>query len=106
MCIRDRVTPQGEFSLVAADGLSWHDGSLILVQNQPSLNNRVVVVELDSMGRRATSIRQLPIGLPPGLDPYTCAVANDVVYVTVSPPIDPSVDLTTAPHPAIARLPL
>lgn len=102
----ERVSPQGEFTLVSADGLNWDDGSLILVQNQPSLNNRVVVVELDSTGRRATAIRQLDIGLPPGLDPYTCAVADGVVYVTASPPIDPEANLEDAPFPAIVRLPL
>lgn len=102
----ERVTPQGEFSLVAADGLSWHDDKLILVQNQPSLNNRVVVVELDSSGRQALSLEQLSCGLPPGLDPYTSAVGEGAVYVTASPPIGPGEDLAEAPFPAIVRLPL
>lgn len=101
-----RVEPQGDFTLVSADGLSWADGALILVQNQPSLNNRVIRVELDPAGRQATSFRQLSMGLPPGLEPYTSAVADGVVYVTASPPIDPDQDLAQAPPPAIARLPL
>jgi len=81
------VKPRGEFTLVSADGLSQVDGGLILVQNQPSLNNRVVRVELDPSGYEATGLRQLHIGLPPGLEPYTSAVAGEVVYVTASPPI-------------------
>ena len=102
----ERVLPQGDFTLVSADGLSWTDGSLILVQNQPSLNNRVVQVMLDSTGRKALSLRRLDAGLPPGLDPFTCAVGDGFVYVTASPPISPGVDLSGAPRPAIARLPL
>jgi hypothetical protein len=102
----ERVIPTGDFSLVAADGLNWADGALILVQNQPFLNNRVIRADLDATGRRVTKVRQLDIGLPPGLDPYTCAVAEGVVYVTASPPIDPSADLADAPFPAIVRLSL
>jgi Cu-Zn family superoxide dismutase len=100
------VVPQGEFSLVSADGLSWADGTLILVQNQPSLNNRVVRVELDSTGRRALELQHLSIGLPAGLDPYTSAVADGVVYVTASAPIGPDEEMENAPPPAIVRLPL
>ena len=100
------VEPSGDFTLVAADGLSWHEGSLILVQNQPSLNNRVVQVQLDRSGRQALSLRHLAIGLPPGLEPYTSAVAEDVVFVTASPPIAPDADLSAAPAPAIVRLSL
>ena len=102
----ERVLPEADFSLVAADGLNWHDGSLILVQNQPSLNNRVIRAELDSTGRRVTAIYRLPAGLPSGLDPYTCAVAEGEVYVTISPPIAPDVNLEDAPHPGIVRLKL
>jgi hypothetical protein len=100
------VKPRGDITLVAADGLSWADGALILVQNQPSLNNRVVRVELDPTGYEAIGLRQLSIGLPPGLEPYTSAVAGDVVYVTASPPIGPEADQENAPPPGIARLPL
>jgi Cu-Zn family superoxide dismutase len=100
------VVPQGDFTLVAADGLSWADGALILVQNQPSLNNRVVRIELDATGRRALELKPLSIGLPPGLDPYTSAVADGVVYVTASSPIGPEGALENAPPPAIVRLPL
>jgi len=103
----ETVEPQGEFTLVSADGLSWADGALILVQNQPSLNNRVIHVTLDPSGRKAMDFRQLSAGLPPGLEPYTSAVAGDVVYVTASPPIGPEGESATdAPRPAIARLPL
>ena len=79
------------------------DGALVLVQNQPSLNNRVVFVELDPTGRQALSLRPLPAGLPAGLEPFTCAVGDGFVYVTASPPISPDVDLSDAPPPAIAR---
>lgn len=102
----DRVISEGDFTLVSADGLSWADGSLVLVQNQPSLNNRVVLVDLDDSGRRALGIRHLPIGLPAGLEPYTSAVAGEWVYVTASPPIGPEGTPADAPAPAIARLPL
>jgi hypothetical protein len=102
----ERVVPQGNFTLVSADGVSWADGTLILVQNQRSLNNRVVQVELDSTGRKALSLRHLSIGLPSGLDPYTSAVGEGFVYVTASPPIATDVDLSDAPPPAIVRLPL
>jgi sugar lactone lactonase YvrE len=100
------VNPRGDFTLVGADGLSWADGALILVQNQPSLNNRVVLVELDASGYEATGLRQLDCGLPAGLEPYTSAVAGDVVYVSVSPPIGPEEAQGTVPPPGIARLPL
>jgi sugar lactone lactonase YvrE len=100
------VVPEGEFTLVSADGLSWADGALILVQNQPSLNQRVVRVELDATGRRALRLQHLSIGLPPGLDPYTSAVADGVVFVTASSPIGPGEDVENAPPPAIVRLPL
>ena len=102
----ERVVPQGEFTLVSADGLSWVDGGLVLVQNQPSLNNRVVWVDLDPTGRRATRLRHLDIGLQEGLDPYTSAVGEGFVYVTASPPIDAEADLEGFPPPAIVRLPL
>ena len=102
----ERVMPQGEFTLVSADGLSWADGGLILVQNQASLNNRVVWIELDPTGRLATRLRHLDIGLPEDLYPYTSAVGEGVVFVTASPPIDPDADLENLPAPAIVRLPL
>ena len=102
----DRVSAPENVTLVGADGLSWADGSLVLVQNQPSLNNRLVVAELDETGRRVVGLRQLDLGLPPGLDPYTSAVGHGFVYVTASPPIDPDVDLTDAPPPAIVRVAL
>ena len=70
----ERVVPQGDFTLVSADGLSWAEGRLILVQNQPSLNNRVVWIELDATGRQATRLHHLDRGLAEGLDPYTSAV--------------------------------
>lgn len=57
-------------------------------------------------GRRGVNLRRLSIGLPSGLDPYSSAVADGVVYVTASPPIDPDTDLGEAPAPGIARLPL
>lgn len=102
----ERVGPQGDFTLVSADGLNWADGGLILVQNQTSLNNRVVWVELDLSGRQATHLRHLDIGLPEGLDPYTSAVGEGFVFVTASPPIDAAADLEDFPPPAIVRLPL
>jgi len=101
-----RVVPQGDFTLVSADGLSWAEGRLILVQNQPSLNNRVVRIELDATGRQATHLHHLIIGLAEGLDPYTSAVSDGFVFVTVSPPIDAEGDLEDFPPPAIVRIPL
>ncbi len=102
----ERVVPQGDFTLVSADGLSWAEGRLILVQNQPSLNNRVVWIELDPTGRKATHLHHLDAGLLQGLDPYTSAVGNGFVFVTASPPIDAEADLENFPPPAIVRLPL
>jgi hypothetical protein len=102
----ERITSPPDVTLVSADGLSWADGSLVLVQNQPSLNNRVIVADLDAGGLRVTGIRQLPLGLPTGLEPYTSAVGEGFLYVTASPPIDPETDLTDAPPPAIVRVPL
>ena len=102
----EQVEPQGDFTLVSADGLSWADDGLILVQNQPSLNNRVVWVGLDPTGRKATHLRQLAVGLPEGLSPYTSAVGGGFVFVTASPPIDTETDLEKFPPPAIVRLPL
>jgi len=102
----ERVVPQGDFTLVSADGLSWAEGRLILVQNQPSLNNRVVRIELDATGRQATHLHHLNIGLAEGLDPYTSAVSDGFVFVTVSPPIDAEGDLEDFPPPAIVRIPL
>lgn len=102
----ERVVPQGEFTLVSADGLSWAGGGLVLVQNQPSLNNRVVWIDLDPTGRQARRLRHLDIGLQEGLDPYTSAVGEGFVYVTASPPIDAEAELEGFPKPAIVRLPL
>jgi sugar lactone lactonase YvrE len=102
----ERVVSQGDFTLVSADGLSWADGGLVLVQNQASLNNRVILIDLDESGRRAMNYRQLDIGLPEGLEPYTSAVGGGFVFVTASPPIDPDQDLADAPSPAIVRLPI
>jgi hypothetical protein len=102
----ESVEPPDGLTLVSADGLSWADSGLVLVQNQPSLNERVIRVELDPTGRKVLGFRRLDIGLPPGLEPYTSAVAGDVVYVTASPPIVPEGVDEDTPPPAIVRLPL
>jgi hypothetical protein len=102
----ERLTAQGDFTLVSADGLSWADGALILVQNQPTLNNRVVRVALDSTGRRALDLDILPAGMPAGLDPYTSAWAGGRVYIVASAPFDTEgTDVRISP-PAIVSVPI
>ena len=102
----ERVVPDGPFTLVSADGLSWADGGLVLVQNHPSLNNRVVRVTLDDNGRRATALQVLDAGVPDGLIPYTSAWGEGTVYVIASPIFDlDSPDDPPPPPSAIVSIP-
>lgn len=101
----ERVVPDGNFTLVSADGLSWADGDLILVQNHPSLNNRVVRATLDPTGRRALSLEILDAGLPAGLIPYTSAYGNAHVYLIASPVFDLNAPEDTPPPSTILTIP-
>jgi len=93
-------------ALGMVDGLSWIDGGLVIVQNSRYVNNRVVRVDLDPEGRRATGLGILPCGLPEGLLPYTCAVDDGAVFVVAGAPFGLRETGETPPPPAVVRLPL
>ena len=100
----ERVVPEGDFTLVSADGLSWADGDLVLVQNHPSLNNRVTRVTLDPTGRRALSLEILDAGLPEGLIPYTSAYGDNRVFLIASPIFDLKAPEDSPPPSAILTI--
>lgn len=95
-----------DMALGMIDGLSWIDNQLVMVQNSPRVNFRVVRVALDATGRHAEKLEVLPSGVPEGLIPYTCAVSPDTAYVVAGPPFGLRDEDITPPAPAIVAMPL
>ena len=79
-----RVTATDGSVLGMGDGLSWAGDGLVIVQNQPQLNFRIVHAALDEMGSRVTELSVLPSGLPAGLIPYTSAVLDQTAYIVAA----------------------
>ena len=62
----DRLrVPEGEIT-VGADGLYWHEGTLVAVQNQP-FHDRIVQLILDEAGREVVETRVLNARSPGGM---------------------------------------
>jgi sugar lactone lactonase YvrE len=88
------------------DGLSWAGESLVVVQNHPRVNFRVVRVDLAADGVTVERLEILPSGLPEGLIPYTSAVDGDLVLVVAAATFDLMDRGEVPPAPAVVRFPL
>lgn len=95
-----------DMALGMVDGLSRSEHSLVIVQNSPRVNFRVVRVDLDDSGIRAEHLEVLPSGLPEGIIPYTCAVGDETVYVIAGADFGLMDTPEPPPAPAVVRFPL
>jgi len=101
-----RVTAADGSVLGMGDGLSWAGDGLVIVQNQPQLNFRVVHAALDEMGRRVTDLSILPSGLPDGLIPYTSAVLDQTAYIVAAAEFGLMGEGEVPPAPVVFKIPV
>lgn len=95
-----------DMALGMVDGLSWFDGGLVLVQNNPRVNLRVVRVDLGADGVTAEHLEVLASGVPEGTIPFTSAVMDDTVWVVAGAPFELKETGETPPAAAVVRMPL
>lgn len=95
-----------DMALGMVDGLSWFDGGVVLVQNHPRVNNRVVRVDLAADGVTAERLEILPSGVPVGTIPFTSAVLADTVWVVAGAPFELREAGEPPPPAAVVRMPL
>ncbi len=95
-----------DMALGMVDGLSWFDGGLVVVQNNPRVNFRVVRVDLGADGVTAERLEILAAGVPDGTIPYTSAVMGDTVWVVAGAPFELKQTGERPPAAAVVRMPL